>query len=426
MRDYGTATWEGGDGECDHKAPDEAGQTDKPTAGQRDHPGRFAGPICHKYGARRIDQQLGLEKTPEEYIAKMVEVFRGVWRVLRDDGTLWLNLGDSYNSGTQFNHHSSGLGEDAVRYSEGSRDDWPGHRASAPGLKHKDLCGIPWRVALALQADGWYLRQDIIWHKPNPMPESVTDRCTKSHEYLFLLTKNPRYFYDAEAIKEPAQTAGNIGGFGGSVASARTMGVREPSGNEVYEKGSQYVRPETRNKRSVWTIPTKSFKDAHFATFPPKLIEPCILAGTSAKGACPECGAPWERVVEKVSTGKRYATGKSKAKNDAGLVTGFSGYDDGSSAPVYKTTGWRPTCKHDCRKTGDDGMYGQPEPIPCIVADIFMGSGTTVMVAAQNGRDYLGIELNPEYAEMARGRASQGETGVPVKEARKGQGSLWK
>jgi DNA modification methylase len=219
------------------------------------------------------DGQIGLEETPEAYVARMVEVFREVRRVLRDDGTLWLNLGDSYNG-------SGGAGGD---YSEGGLKDgqpkYPGRRLAS--LKPKDLVGIPWRVAFALQADGWWLRQDIIWHKPNPMPESVTDRCTKSHEYVFLLTKSATYFYDHRAISEPAQTAGVTGGFTANAALA--AGVK-PSGNMIAERGKSYVRPETRNKRSVWTITTKPFSGAHFAVMPPDLVEPCVLAG------CPEGG----------------------------------------------------------------------------------------------------------------------------------------
>jgi DNA modification methylase len=221
------------------------------------------------------DGQIGLEQTPDEYVAKLVEVFREVRRVLRDDGTLWLNLGDSYTSGGR-KTRAPDAKHDGARAME--------TRAPTPDdLKPKDLIGIPWRVAFALQADGWYLRQDVIWHKPNPMPESVTDRCTKAHEYIFLLSKTPRYYFDHEAIKEPATmkpqrrlTASNFGarGAGGQARhSGRLVEMSEP--------GRQY---ETRNKRSVWTVTTKPFKGAHFATFPPGLIEPCILAG------CPEGG----------------------------------------------------------------------------------------------------------------------------------------
>ena len=223
-----------------------------------------------------VEGQLGLEATPELYVAKMVEVFREVKRVLKADGTLWLNLGDSYAGSGRGNNPNGKQGTN-----KGTSFD-PEYSGVVPsGLKHKDLVGIPWRVAFALQADGWYLRQDIIWAKPNPMPESVTDRCTKSHEYLFLLSKSERYYYDHEAIKEPATPGCHTTtqkSFGGQAAGA----VVKPSGNQI--PGSTFSWGETRNKRTVWTIATQPYSEAHFATFPPKLIEPCILAGCPSGG----------------------------------------------------------------------------------------------------------------------------------------------
>ncbi len=221
--------------------------------------------------------QIGLESSPDAYVTALVAVFRDVRRTLKDDGVCWLNLGDSYNSGTQFNHHSGGLSGGA-RYSEGARGDWPGHRPMIDRLKPKDLLGIPWRVAFALRADGWYLRSDIIWSKPNPMPESVTDRPTKAHEYLFLLTKSAKYYYDADAIAEVSAYAGEQAGVcRGTKRRAHAMG-REPSGNE--KPGANWIQPETRNKRSVWEIATMPYAGAHFAPMPEKLVEPCILAGS--------------------------------------------------------------------------------------------------------------------------------------------------
>ena len=229
-----------------------------------------------------VEGQIGLEKTPEEYVKKMVKVFSGVKRVLRDDGTLWLNLGDSYGTGTTAPRQQSknpGVGANSPEAQ---------NSVSRCGGMAKQLLGIPWRVALALQADGWYLRQDIIWHKSNPMPESVTDRCTKAHEYIFLLTKSKKYYYDNEAIKEPC-----------TEASKNDFLNRKSLDNKMNSKGDGYntVRSDLcrnrvdympkdfmRNKRSVWTVNTKPYKGAHFATFPEKLIEPCILAG------CPEGG----------------------------------------------------------------------------------------------------------------------------------------
>jgi DNA modification methylase len=214
--------------------------------------------------------QLGLEQTPAEYVANMVEVFSLVWYLLADDGVLFLNLGDSYNS---IGHKKSSSGYGTTGLAGGkAQEHTPLRRENnCPGLKHKDLIGIPWRVAFALQEAGWYLRQDIIWHKPNPMPESVTDRCTKAHEYMFLLTKSERYYFDNEAIKEPAVSTG----FGG--ISNKATSKRAGSG---LESEVNYEPDGTRNRRSVWTIATKPYKGAHFATFPPALIEPCILAGS--------------------------------------------------------------------------------------------------------------------------------------------------
>jgi DNA modification methylase len=389
LRDYGTAAWEGGDPACDH-SPEKRG-------------GRFSSPVSEKQksnlgsgtasarecpcGARRIDPQIGLEETPDEYVEKLVLVFREVRRVLREDGTLWLNLGDSYAGGGKGNY-GSGLsthGGQVAKHAKGS--DFP----IPAGLKQKDLVGIPWRVAFALQADGWYLRSDIIWAKPNPMPESVTDRPTKSHEYIFLLSKSQTYFYDAEAIKEVASNSGGNGSFIGRQGGARDTLVLGGAGTaENHPYGG------LRNKRSVWFIPTRPFKGAHFATFPEDLIEPCVLAGTSEAGCCPLCHAPYERVLRRISTGEPRSTGKSLEKNNAGLVTAFSGYDDGSACPVFETTGWKPTCDHDVAETS-----------PCTVIDPFFGSGTVGVVAKTLGRDFVGIELNPAYIKLAENRIAQ-------------------
>lgn len=210
--------------------------------------------------------QLGLEKTPDEYVSKVNDIFREVRRVLRADGTLWLNIGDSYAGGKMKDSTKPDL-----MWSNRNRVQ---ERLVPPGMKAKDLIGVPWRVAFALRSDGWYLRQDIIWSKPNPMPEGVTDRCTRAHEYIFLLSKRERYYYDCERIAEDAVRAGEAPGGNRKVDASRNDADRDMS----------VVVGETRNKRSVWTVSTKPYNEAHFATFPPKLIEPCILAG------CPEGG----------------------------------------------------------------------------------------------------------------------------------------
>ena len=287
LRDYGTATWEGGDSSCDHLGKPMATKAninkncgtgnDVKNAEARE----FYKDICGKCGARRIDSQIGLEQTPDEYVAEMVAVFREVRRVLKDDGVLWLNLGDSYNG--------SGKGacaDGVVRLTDKSKKQKTSNgthqgtftKTIIDGLKPKDLVGIPWRVAFALQADGWWLRQDIIWHKPNPMPESVTDRCTKAHEYLFLLTKSAKYYFDNEAIKEDAKTPpATRDKHGEGYQADYPNGDRFSAGERVWGADGK------RNRRSVWTIPTKPFRGAHFAVMPEALVEPCILA-TSREG----------------------------------------------------------------------------------------------------------------------------------------------
>lgn len=302
------------------------------------------------------DGQLGLEKTPEEHVAVMVDVFREVWRVLRDDATCWLNYGDAF--------------------------------------KDKQLLGLPWRVAFALQADGWYLRSDIIWHKPNPMPESVTDRPTKAHEYIFLLTKKARYFYDADAVREAGEGYGR-GVWahqhfkGGDITKGHGKGVG--CNAHSFEGG--------RNLRTVWTIPTHPFPGAHFATFPPKLVEPCIKAGTSEHGVCSVCGAPWVREVERgelVPTSKAADKRPYASPHEDGADQGVKRSATHRSKCAYEnmTTGWRSTCKHD-------DHAGR-----AVVLDPFGGAGTVGLVADRLQRDAVLCELNEEYAEMARKRIS--------------------
>jgi DNA modification methylase len=252
------------------------------------------------YGLRDYgcDGQIGLEETPESYVQKMVDVFREVKRVLRDDGTLWLNLGDSYagsgGAGNQFGQLNNGLS----KYKQSSMP-------SAIGLKPKDLIGIPWRVAFALQADGWYLRQDIIWHKPNPMPESVRDRCTKAHEYIFLLSKSERYYYDHEAIKENSIHFGNDKRSG--MGNIRYEGKRSIDKTGGSGQHSFVTINESRNRRSVWSVTTKPFKGAHFATYPENLIVPCVLAGCVEGGLVldPFMGAGTTALVSK-KLGRNY------------------------------------------------------------------------------------------------------------------------
>jgi DNA modification methylase len=331
--------------------------------------------------------QLGLEPTPEQYVANMVEVCREARRVLRDDGTLWLNLGDCYQNAKG---QAGGVDPKQPARRHGLR---PNDR-SIPGLKPKDLVGIPWRVAFALQADGWWLRDCIVWDKPNAMPSSVTDRTTTSHEYVFLLAKARRYFYDADAIREPITSTGGAC-FGKQNISAD--GTKSQS--RKLTDASERNNPLGRNKRSVWRVTTNAFAGAHFATFPPRLIEPCIKAGTSEHGCCPACGAPWRRVVEK---SREFGSGSGRAgnmpvgKNGANMQGGGATLDIRRGPLVSTfTTGWQPTCK-----------CPDAEPVPCRVLDMFGGAGTTPMVAARLGRIGYGIERKHDYAVMARDRCA--------------------
>jgi DNA modification methylase len=351
------------------------------------------------YGLRDYghDGQIGLEQTPEQYVEKLVEVFREVRRVLRDDGTLWLNLGDSYASAPGANNGN--LAEYAKTQRGGGHraGDLDTPRRNVPaGYKPKDLLGIPWMVAFALRADGWYLRSDIIWAKPNPMPESVTDRPTKAHEYLFLLSKGPRYYYDADAVREPYDVPPHAPG----------NKKLDASRNDQDRMTATWGHAAGRNKRSVWTVATQPFPGAHFATFPPKLIEPCVLAGSSPQ-ACAECGAPWERVVE-VERSERTDGGTPQARVDGAEARhrrlGSSSVFATNELPTKRTTSWRRTCHHDDRTATGGKHYGCMGHGRSTVLDPFNGAGTTGVVALRHDRDYIGIELNAEYAQMARDR----------------------
>lgn len=342
-----------------------------------------------------VEGQLGLEATPEEFTAKMVEIFRECRRVLRSDGTLWLNLGDSYCSSAtgSVSDHTIRLGGGRATQREASKrpDKLP------PGLKPKDLIGIPWRVAFALQADGWWLRSDIIWHKPNPMPESVTDRPTRAHEYLFLLTKRARYYYDAEAVKENNVSTDIKKFTDNGNDKQRGHGRRHAGFNGRYaEKLQSEGLPNGRNRRTVWTVATAPFSEAHFATFPPDLIRPCVLAGCPER-CCPACGAPWERITERGLTAH---DGKTESQYESGTTANRlaqlrqAARERGAEyANGTRTLGFRPSC--DC---------GRSDTVPGTVLDPFMGAGTTALVALRAGRRFLGIELNPKYIDMANRR----------------------
>ncbi len=263
-----------------------------------------------------VEGQLGLEKTPDEFVANMTCIFREVKRVLRDDGTLWLNIGDSYaNTGTGGNGATGGLDKSTLRGKNPPKGTTPVKKYLPKGLKAKDLVGIPWMLAFALRTDGWYLRQDIIWHKPNPMPESVQDRCTKAHEYIFLMSKSPTYYYDIDAIKERSLWSGDqpeIGGWGkGSEPRTskdlQTSAHRKIAAKAVGIEDRKHARYEMANKRSVWSVGTHPFREAHFATFPEKLIEPMVMASTPPNGIIldPFMGAGTTGLVAK-KLGRKY------------------------------------------------------------------------------------------------------------------------
>ncbi|MEM3120644.1 MAG: DNA methyltransferase [Nitrososphaerota archaeon] len=473
LRDYGTGYWVGGDSDCDHEAPKTGGTSKGSTlvgTGNRDG---FSGDgkykrVCYKCGASRIDDQLGLEELHDClgwasgrncaepgpaawrsacYVCRMVLVFREVRRVLRDDGTLWLNLSDTYSgSGKGQNAdgtHNTKAG-DKQRSNRGAttggiitstRRNTNGLYTSTllggkvnndksvlpyanSGLPSGNLCGVPWRVAMALQADGWVLRQDIIWSKPSPMPESVKNRCTRSHEYIFLLTKKSRYYYDAEAIKEEGEqyTTKRIQkeastGSDGDYSEAEYALIQNSVERDLHnnQKGSQ-VHHRKRNKRSVWRVSSQGYPGAHFATFPKTLIEPMILAGTSAKGCCADCGTPWVRITEENKLLRERPNEYVKRTGKGG--TGNSCANTVAGVEVV-TLGWRPNC--ECRgklvKRYIEGEYVQIEIVeyhsslpldqhpnrPCVVLDPFIGSGTTCVAALDHGRSSLGIELSREY-----------------------------
>ena len=335
------------------------------------------------------EKQLGLEDTPEEFVDNLVAVFREVKRVLRGDGTVWLNLGDSYagNNSRASNNGRAGYGTER----EGV------FTKTGIGLKTKDLVGIPWRVALALQQDGWYLRQDIIWHKPNPMPESVQDRCTKAHEYIFLLSKSPNYYFDNDAIKEDAK-------FPDGPSSPHNIKKGQGEYGMDTRGGLNKIGAiEKKNKRSVWTVTTKPFKGAHFATFPMDLIEPCVLASCPEK-ICVDCGKPYERVLKNIETEpikniKKKNNRKQFESSMGGGGTSFkghSGYFKSDGTPIVKPKidlGLQKQC--DCKT--DETKAGT-------VLDPFAGSGTTGIVAVGHNRNAVLCELNEEYIELAKKR----------------------
>jgi DNA modification methylase len=377
LRDYGTASWVGGSENCSHIG-DTLGNNRNfiDEGGRGSNKASLSTGDCIKCGAKRVDSQIGLEETPEQFVESLVNVFREIKRVLKDDGTLWLNLGDSYSSGGRTTTTNQSV--------RGDKDYGVTRPPPVEGIKPKDLFGIPWRVAFALQADGWYLRQDIIWNKPNPMPESVQDRCTKAHEYIFLLSKSPHYYFDNVAIKEETTTFDNSNRDRDTTKLNNTPGRTKMAGL----KTNQY---ETRNKRSVWTVNTKPYKEAHFAVFPTDLIEPCVLAGSSAK-ICSGCGKSYrremvitdvpDRIVRDHMVGVIPKRDKPSRMNSKDMLS-----------LTKEDNGFVKQCKCDTDKTEQDRII-----------DPFGGSGTTALVADRHNRDATVIELNEEYIDIAKKR----------------------
>lgn len=359
--------------------------------------------VCPKCGAKRIDSQIGLEKTPEAYVENLVKVFHEAKRILKKDGTFWLNMGDSYTGGGRGGKGQCGKGGiKEKRYEKGCKIGLPTGKIGK--LSSKNLLMMPFRLAFALQKDGWILRSDIIWNKPNPMPESIKDRPTKSYEHVFLFAKNKKYFYDAEAIKEPVLEASLERvkkGFNGKIIEGRNS----PQKTEVL--GTRFASKTGRNKRDVWTITTTPFRGSHFATFPPKLITPMILAGCP-EFVCNKCRKARIRIIEK--------EGRDETKIK---------YKD------WRAIGWEKDEKGNAKDTGNPIQATNPPAIKTktigytscgceagfsggIVLDPFMGAGTTGLVAKQLNRNYVGIELNPEYIKMAEARIA-----APVKPEKK-------
>ena len=458
LRDYGTATWEGAKNGCNHIEVS-VGMSDKNTLG----PDKYLPPtnaanvgrkqqfreVCKKCGAKRIDNQLGLEKTPEEYIENTVTWAREVWRVLRKDGTFFLNLGDSYNG-------SGGAGGD---YNKGGlKDGQPKYNGrNISTLKLKDLCGIPWKVAFALQAgfsqcqncglelrtdlwpiwnghkvcfdcrdvdknviiqsqQGWYLRSAMPWVKRSAMPESCTDRPASALEYMFLLTKSSKYYFDMDAIRvgqsRELKGAFRVGGNYTGGQSFDNSGVSQPTNSSTHRQDGTgrnfrntdlFYQSLEEPHGAIFAgeemvgldVNPQAYSEAHFATFPDKIPEICIKAGTSEKGACPECGAPWERIIEKEKAPRRSVDSRAAIEPYKNAQGNFA-TERWDEPDKSKTIGWQPTCK-----------CGHKETVPCVVLDNFGGSGTTKNVADRLGRRGVMCELKMEYIEMAKKRCHQ-------------------
>ena len=475
LRNYELLGWSGGAKDCEHlpRPRDTHAETSTMTGGRPSNSNHmkegWPGGVCGRCGAKQVVAGIGQEATLQDYIDGIVSAFREIWRVLRPDGTVWLNMGDSYSG--SWGNFGARSGKQRTRrkerYPRSAYDD-PEHGftgkppTASMDLAPKNLIGVPWRVAFALQSDGaadakamrvisdvvdtiwreydgetppdrvlavlerlhgeyaqakgnsWWLRRDIIWHKPNTTPESVKDRPVGAHEYIFLLAKAERYLYDHIAVRTPAK-----GPYNNTIESRRARattikslpdalhnGIRPPTGNKKRKgherKQEGWLDAGTKEEqqamgaslRDVWTMPPASYKGPHYAAFPEELPRKCILAGTSERGVCGECGAPWTRVVQThtENPGNRTPNGPKSKDND--LSHGYAVRRES----VHTTVGWKPTCDHDA------------DVVPATVLDPFVGTGTTVAVAQQLGRRGIGIDLSERYLKLAVKRI----TAVPL------------
>ena len=431
LRDYGTGRWEGGDAGCEHKP-----RTREGINGQRanraniDEQNGAYRESCYDCGARRIDKQIGLESTLTAYLAELLIVFREVWRILRNDGVLFLECGDSYNANGRQGHGTR------IGYKQGtnkaSANGSDGCRSTDAKLKPLDLIGVPWRIALMLQAEGWYLRSDTIWHHVSCMPESVqgsqfnrhmigTEECpgcpkcephggyvlrmnagrpTKAHSYVFILSKSEKYYFDSEGVRESHQPAS----LKRVALPLRTNRERDYPGSAQtlrMGEGQQMCHPNGRNIRSVLPIPGEGFTSQtdteHFAVMPTALAEICVKAGSSQKGVCRKCGAPWVRIVEKGEMIRVRQGSDTNGARTQELATGKHGTSSifkTGMKPTLTTLGWIPSCL--CKDAGD--------PIPAIVFDPFGGACTTSLVADRLGRHGVSLDLSHSYCLLGKER----------------------
>lgn len=472
LRDYQLAQWVGGEASHEHQGS-ERYYTERAAAGSSSEAFSVAGAanadrikkarwrergdcIC---GARYVDPGIGLEASPDDWVANLVQVFREVRRVLRPDGVVFLNVGDAY-AGSCMTGGNSGINAEGGPNGFKIARQFTGHSRVINGLKPKDLIGLPWMLAFALRADGWWLRDAIIWHKLNPMPGSQQDRCTSSYEYVFQLTKSANCYFDMEAIREP-QSEGSLERFGNGGSRARgtkMLAADRHVRNKPSFDTETGILPSGRTKRNVWSLASEANTRAicrachyvserwpkcrechgycltcfdentwgpdghikhgqcehtedelcpkchgksvcpkcgsndvtgHFASYPQELVVTCIKAGTSERGACSACGAPWERIVETTQVKGRRDCGTTDGYVDLGMRGGRAGETS------VQTLGWRPGCSHDA-------------PVwPCLVLDPFSGSGTTGLVAQRLGRRWVGIELSEDYNRIALARTAQ-------------------